>query len=185
MTTVSQPNIQTNRYPLPSSLANWFDKPTLVRLALEAVNETEPQVSGGPGQASAAVSGSEFREWLTLLTYCYATAIYGSQQIEFEATRDGCIRYLGGNHELDANFIRHFRRAHRKRLHQSLTRLLTRAWERRAAGGWSLIPTEEADAYLLASLNLKTKIESAERFALDAAQRIGAAIQADSMALDD
>lgn len=185
MTTIPEHNTWTNHVPLPPSLATWFDKPTLVRLALEAVQETEGSAPANARQPSETAPGSEFRELLTLLTFCFATAVYGSRQIEFEATRDESIRYLSGRRELDGNVIRQFRRLHRERIHQSLTRLLRRAWERRAASGWSLVSTEEADAYLLALLNLKTKVEPLERFAADAAQRIRAAIQADSMALDD
>ena len=185
MTTTLTQDIETNRCPLPPSLANWFDEPALIRLALDAVHETESAattVAGRPGEAAA---GTEFRELLTLVTYCYATAVYGSRQIEFEATRDEGIDYLCGRRELDGNAIRHFRRTHREHIQHALTRLLSRAWERRAASGWSLVSPEANEAHLLASLNLKTEIEPTERFALDAAQRIRAAIQADSMALDD
>lgn len=187
MTRASEQNMWANQRPLPPSLADWFDKPTLVRLALEAVQETDSTPTLGDERSPDATSRAQFRESLTLVTYCYAAAVYGSRQIEIEATRDDGLRYLCSRRSLDGNVIRQFRRQHRERIHQSLTRLLSRAREHLAACGWSRLFTDECGLGVTELLNLKSKIgpELSEHFAEDAARRICAAIQADSMALDD
>jgi hypothetical protein len=50
---------------------------------------------------------------LTLLTYCYAAGIYGSEDIEWACEHDVTVRYICANTLPTQDNIRRFRRANR------------------------------------------------------------------------
>ena len=75
----------------------------LIRMVYEAgasgVCRPEPTGDGTPEPVLQSV-----------LTFCYATGIYGSQEIEAAAAHDPVVRYLCANHRLQWETIREFRR---------------------------------------------------------------------------
>lgn len=50
---------------------------------------------------------------MTLLTYCYAAEIYGSDDIEWACQNDAAVAYLCGNAAPDRDTLRRFRRINR------------------------------------------------------------------------
>ncbi len=58
---------------------------------------------------------------LTLLTYCYAAGIYGSEDIEWDCRNDAAARYLCANTFPDQEAIRSFRGANREWIEDCLT----------------------------------------------------------------
>jgi hypothetical protein len=64
---------------------------------------------------------------LSLLTYCYATGVFSSQDIEAACRQDPVARYLCANNFPDAKTLRRFRRLHREQIRQSLANLFQRA----------------------------------------------------------
>ncbi len=60
---------------------------------------------------------------LTLLAYCYASGIHGSEDIEWACENDLGVRYICANILPDQNTIRRFRRANRPWIEACLTRI--------------------------------------------------------------
>lgn len=61
---------------------------------------------------------------LTLLTYCCAAGIYGSEDIEWACRNDSGAHYLSANTLIDQETIRRFRRLHRSWIERCLSRVL-------------------------------------------------------------
>ena len=116
----------------------------------------------------------KFPLFVTLLTYCYATGLYESRQIEFESKRDATLRYLCGNACPDWNILRNFRRFHREAITRSLVKLFVLAWK--SHFGFELGPECEGR---------ETFQFWAVDFPREAAERVDRAIRCDSMALDE
>jgi hypothetical protein len=64
---------------------------------------------------------------LTLLTYCCAAGIYGSEDIEWACQNDSGARYICGKTPIDQETIRQFRRRHRSWIARCLSRVLCAA----------------------------------------------------------
>jgi hypothetical protein len=161
-----------NGCPLPSDLGEWFERKELVKLVLEAVEGVD--CSSGDEHEAEDETKKKFPLLVTLLTYCYATGMYESRQIEFETKRDATLRYLCGNACPDWNILRHFRRFHRGAITQSLVKLFTLAWKSRF--GFELGP--EGDGRETFQFRVSD-------FPAEAAERVDRAIRCDSMALDE
>jgi hypothetical protein len=157
---------------LPSDLGEWFDRKQLVRLVLAAVEGVDRSL--GDGQEAEGEIKQKFPLLVTLLTYCYATGIYESQQIEFETKRDATLRYLCGNACPEWNILRNFRRFHRGAIAQSLVKLFALAWKSHF-GGESRSRVEVLMPFQFEAID----------FSAEAAERIDRAIRCDSMALDE
>ncbi len=131
---------------LPDDLREWFSQPELLRLALAAVSDVDPARFGARGDF-----GPEPRYSVpmlcTLLSYCYVTGRYASEDIEAALGRDPTLRYLCAGRYPAWPVLRRFRRVHRGLLTACLGRLIRRAWESRgrsvpeAAGGADALPT--------------------------------------------
>ena len=65
---------------------------------------------------------------LTLLTYCYATRLYGSADIEWAARNDATIRYICAHHFPDWHSLRRFRRNNRALLVETIGWVFKQAW---------------------------------------------------------
>ena len=111
---------------------------------------------------------------VTLLTYCYATGVYESRQIEFETKRDATLRYLCGNACPEWNTLRMFRRLHREAITKSLVNLFALAWKSRFG----------VEAKPQGTLWESCRLQAID-FPAEAAERIERAIRCDSMALDE
>jgi hypothetical protein len=161
---------------LPADLRQWVNEPTLIGWILEEVSEAIFALPLRPamGEGCAPVA-----TMLTVLTYCYATGRYASEEIEAVATSDGSVRYLCANHFVTSATIRRFRRAHRESLRSCLLRLHRRAWQHRFGTRPGLSRSAEPP-------QLEPSQEDAITYRLAAATeaKIQQAILADTMALD-
>jgi hypothetical protein len=64
---------------------------------------------------------------LTLLTYCCAAGIYGSEDIEWACRNDSGAHYISANTPIDQETIRRFRRLHRSWIEHCLSRTMLAA----------------------------------------------------------
>jgi transposase len=177
---LSIPSDTRNR-ALPNDLSLYIGKKTLVKLILEAVEGVD---MGGyrPGTMSSAGVVVQPAMMLALLTYCYATGVYESMDIELNIHRDQMTRYLCAKTYPGVDVLRSFRRDGRLKISQCLATVLRRVWELRFCG-------DDAEpiggpSYIDFSLSRWTGVKPAPNFVNEAEERIAWAIRADSMALD-
>lgn len=101
----------------------------LVRLVWNAVRSVVAQV---PPLRGRWVGGPDPRQLLGLLTYCYATGLYATEDIEHAARRCGLPQGLVPREGLSAELLQAFRRANRPWIEESLARVFA-AWPEGAA----------------------------------------------------
>lgn len=171
----------TRNNSLPDDLSLYIGKKTIVKLVLESAEGID--VGGSwPGTATAEKVVIQPAMMITLLTYCYATGVYGSMDIELNTRRDQMTRYLCAKIYPDVDVLRSFRRDWRLKIKQCLAVVLRRVWELRFCG-------DDAEpigglSYVGSSLSRWTGMKAAPNFPSEAEERIAWAIRADSMALD-
>ncbi|HXG48324.1 MAG TPA: transposase [Methylomirabilota bacterium] len=107
---------------VPWDLRRWFDDRTIVRLALDAVQSLERGIPPVPGQDLSP------RMMLTLLSYCYAVGVYGSEDIVWATRHDAAARYICAHNPPDMEAVRAFRRAARSKIAACLVRMMQQAW---------------------------------------------------------
>ncbi len=154
-------------FELPENLREWVGGKTLLDLALDAVATVQSEDPISTGSVPAGLP----RVLLTLLTYCYASGLYQSDDIERQILTDADLRYLSANFPVSADELRRLRRAHRGALQRSLERLLQSAWRVQFQGDLDATST---------LLNAQTGVI----FQLAAKRRIDSAVLQDSLALD-
>ena len=166
---------------LPSDLSLWLDKTSLVSLVLEAVQE---QPWTGLTERFKEADGEEYRPQMlaTLLTYCYATSLSESQQIEENMGVDSVIRYLCAGDRPGWQMLIRFRRACRPLLERALARVLERAWDLRMAQLAKL--PEDRSSYMSVSLGRFGGQLPRPDFAKLAERRVQAAVLLDSVDRD-
>ena len=181
MTMIAQIDSAREGFILPDDLSVYIGKKTLVKLILDAIEGLNARAS----ECEATASGKqEFQPalMLTLLTYCYATGVYASTDIELSTQHDQMIRYLCTNSYLNLQVLREFRRYSRDRIKQCLATVLRRVWELRFCDG-DPCPMGVAP-YPGAFFNPWLNLKPAPDFAAEAEHRIVRAVRADSMAMD-
>ena len=109
---------------MPAHLRQQLGERALIDLALAAVQTVG---EGLPGPLAAAGRHSP-QMLLTLLTYCYAAGVYGSEDIEYDCRNDAATRYLCANASPDQDTIRNFRRANRRWIEACLACVYGRAY---------------------------------------------------------
>jgi len=119
---------------------------------------------------------------LTLLTYCYATGVYASTDIELSMQHDRMIRYLCAKNYLNLPVLREFRRYSRDRIKECLASVLRRLWELRFCDE-DACPMGAA-SYLGVSFGWWLNMTPTPDFTAEAEKRIVRAVRADSMAMD-
>jgi|SRR2546426_3800053 len=166
---------------LPDDLSLYLGKKTLVKLILEAIQVWNREPLDYRGFASA---GKTFQQpmLLTLLTYCYATGVYASTEIELNIERDPMTRYLCARTYPNIDVIRGFRRFNVLQIKQCLTAVLNRAWQLRFSGE-DEEPTCDT-SYAALSMSRWSGRSPAPDFNREADDRVAKAVRADSMALD-
>jgi hypothetical protein len=152
---------------LPADLREWVNESIVVGWVLREVSEA---LSGHSPWAWLREDGPPPATMLTVLTYCYATGLYASEDIEAATMSDPIVRYLCANQFVTSAAIRRFRRAHRESLRACLLQLHRRAWQHRfgarPGGSWAAEPPcfgppqEEAVTYRLAAA-AETRIQQA------------------------
>ena len=181
MTTHLQSGPIRNESLLPDDLSYCIGKKTLVKFILEAIEDLD---ASRPGRETVEPAAPDFEPamMVTLLTYCYATGVFGALDIELSTRHDRMIHYLCARAYPDCYVIRSFRRYHRDMIAQCLTAVLRRVWELRFRG-------EDAEPMqgvcsLGRSLGQWADLKSTPNFKSDAERRIARAVRADSMAMD-
>ena len=108
--------------PTPPESCEWPGKTGLVSLVLSAVEavdwpgkEKNFAYQGGPSFQSGVL--------MALLTYCYATGICSSRDIEASFREDETIRHLSADAFPDWKTLRRFRKLHREPLKQCLLKV--------------------------------------------------------------
>jgi len=127
MTNANQTPLQFREIILPNDLREWIDEYTLARLVLAAVQDGTVPIAP---TAEVAGRNADCQPYvlLSLLTYCYATGIFSSTDIELSFTQDKMVRHLCANTYPEAHHNRSFRRDNRRSIQKSLTEVLYRAW---------------------------------------------------------
>jgi len=162
---------------LPADLRQWVNEATLVGCVLEVVSDA---LEGYSPATSLAEDGPPVPTMLTVLTYCYATGRYPSEEIEAVAATDRTIRYLCATHFVTSSAIRRFRRAHRGLIHSCLTALHRWAWRHRFAVRPTGLEWSTESSRFQSSHDDRFTC----RLAAAAEQKIQQAILADTMAMD-
>ena len=150
---------------LPENLAEGFDPRDFLGLVYDAVHSVEwPRAEAPAASLQDPVAPAMLR---TLLTYCYATGVYCSHEIESATLADPSIRYICAHQRPTWPIIRRFRRQNLPWLRQALLTVCEKVAKKRCAG---LNPQEQP---------------SLARFTMEVERRLRKAIQADSIALDE
>lgn len=97
----------------------------LVMLVLDAAQSQEVQSLPKPETVSPALRPQMM---LTLVTYAYASSLYGSRDIESALGTDAMIRYICAGSRPDQFAIRNFRRRNREAIRQCLVHVLKQCW---------------------------------------------------------
>ncbi len=144
---------------MPEDLAEWHGAHGLTRLTLSAVGEV-PELAG----EFTAPGGESYSEPMlaTVLAYAYARGCFASADLALAAETDAMLRYLCGSQRPDDVAIRAFRRRHEAALQRVLARLVELS---------------------VAALDARPRFGFDP--ACEASLRLRAAVEADSLALDD
>jgi hypothetical protein len=144
---------------LPADLGQRIDTTDLMRIVFDAVHDANWPAAMPP--LGDATPEPVLR---TVLTYCYASGIFSSAEIETAARHDANVRYLCANDLPNFEEIRRFRRRNISFLRETLARALFTAWN-------LLNPNRGRITFL--------------PFLAEADHRLASAIEADSAAMDD
>jgi len=166
---------------LPNDLRQWIEKHTLARLVLAAVQDG---IVPSGRAAALADRNADFRPHilLSLLTYCYATGVYSSTDIELSFTQDTLVRHLCADTYPEAHRSRWFRRDNRQRIQRALAEVFQRAWRIRSRQEESG-PNEAVDL-IDPCFEPEMDCQNALLFAAEAEKRINRAVRLDCWAFD-
>ena len=181
MTTSARAKPVWDGFILPDDLSVYIGKKTLVKLILDAIEGLNARTA--PPEA-VATGNPNFQPamMLTLLTYCYATGVYASTDIELNMQHDRMIRYLCAKNYLNLPVLREFRRYSRDRIKECLATVLRRVWELRFCEEDAC--PRAAAPYPEAAFGRWLNMGPTPDFTAEAEQRIVRAVRADSMAMD-
>jgi len=181
MTTIENTGYEHPRRVLPEDLSLYVGKKTLVKLILEAVQSINGEKVS---YERFALDGAGYQKgmMLTLVTYCYATGVYGSGEIELGIQRDAMTRYLCARTYPGVDAIRSFRRHHRPEIRECLGELFRRVWKVRFSGEGD--DDFDGGSYPDFSIGRWMELPVLPEFESEADARLAKSIRADSMALD-
>jgi len=108
---------------LYGSLNAWMEKKPLAGVVLEAVRRIDGNTLN-PVTAPQAGITFRTRMLLAVVTYCYASGIYGSEDIEALMREDAMFRFLCGNEFPGWRVIQRFRRYNRSAIQRCLEEVL-------------------------------------------------------------
>jgi hypothetical protein len=118
-----QPN---GRVPdVPENLSKWFPERGLLHLVLDTVQTVDLPAAAKRPEGSRILRPEMM---LTLLTYCYVSGIYASEDVVRAISHDRTVRYICAHNYPTWEDIRLFRRHHREQLDACLMRVYLRAW---------------------------------------------------------
>ena len=133
-----------------------IDQRRLICAVYDAVQEPQWEV----GHRSLETDPTPDRVLQSLLTYCFAVGIVGSEEVAAACRHDPAVRYIGARYAPKWETIRDFRRRQAEPLKHSLATLFQLLSEARCA------PAASADLQRLATERL-TRAMQADSHALD------------------
>lgn len=136
---------------------------------MAAVYDAVQQTRWIPRQPDSAADATPEAVLRTVLTFCYATGINSSEEIETATVHDPVVRYLCANHRPNWETIREFRRTNVSSIKIALARLFQGVLQ----NGSRLYP----------ALSMSRFIPAGD-YTTAAGLRLSRAVQADSYALD-
>lgn len=120
-TSASLPITASQSQPASQELFTQLGDAALIKLVLEAVHEFDLAM---PARITAKNRAFGPEQTATLLAFCYARGIYGSEEIEGRLSSDPGISYICAGLKPDAYQLRRFRRDNALLLLGIFTRLL-------------------------------------------------------------
>jgi hypothetical protein len=161
-------------FDLSLDLRSLLEPKELASLAIEAVHRVKP------GSSIFNHRGQLFSEsmLLTVLTFCYASQIYASSEIEEAVLENDIVRYLCARVFPEGDDLRHFRRGNADVIKRCLMELFALA-EAKFQIAHDRFPT-----YATLSFEQMFGASRDWMFVAEAERRVTLAIQADSIALD-
>ena len=174
---------ELKREVVPSDfLSEWIRRGTLLSLILDAAQRLEWPESE---LKLAASSGYAFRRlvMLTVVTYCYATGVYGSKDIALKISHDEILRFLCAGTFPTWQDIRDFTHHNHDLIKQSLIRTHLLAHEFRLRTGVPCLANCQRET--LEGMNDRTRLDLGLQFATAAESWIQQAEDSDALALDD
>jgi hypothetical protein len=142
----------------PNDLSQVIGKPTLMRMAFEAVDAVQ-----WPKPLPVSENATPEPVLRTLIPFCYCTGVFSSVEIETLAKSDPSVRYLCANDFPSWEQIRQFRRRNISHLREALARIFHAAY----------VEVENQPAV------------SFFAFLVEADRRLRLAVEADCAAMDD
>ena len=175
-------NVQPNAERATTSLTAWGERKPLASVVLNIVRQVNERELR-PVAASDASTAFQPRTLLALMTYCYATGIYGSQDMESVMRQDSVFRMLCGHEFPSWRTLRRFRRLNHDLIHPCLGETLHAA-RRTAPADPSGTSLGERGGQTLTGPARREMLNREESFA-EAGQRIEKAMFIDSMTIED
>lgn len=166
---------------MTENLTQWVEGFTLVGMVLEAVNEIPLPMP----ERNFQYRGGSYRPQmlLTLLSYSYATGLYGSMDISSMVSQEKTLKYICAGNEPEWQTLRQFRRNYHQELQEVLIVVMQRVREMKFP---KVNKTSGNDSgYLgnaLSRWNSKSMVFDA---VTEAKRRLQLAIAADSIAMDE
>lgn len=148
-----------------------FSIPVAAGKLIRHVYDATGHLNWSPTAAAAKGDRPANRMLSSLLTFCYATGIYSSQEIGEAAQHDPVVQYLCANHRPQWEVIRDFRRLNSTGLQVSLSRL------------FQVVIQDGSRHRLYVDFSLGQLVSEKDCIAA-AGQQLKRAVQADSFALD-
>lgn len=165
-----------------ADVSQWTGKGPLVSLVLDVTSAVEWLERAVTFQRPTPAAPRP-QILLTVLTYCYATGLLSSEEVEQASRRDLMVQYLCAGARPTAEQLRLFRRRHRPLIARCLGRVLFSAWQFRLWLGLTRDEGEKLPEWL--GPDTWSEEEAATLFASAAEQRVDQAVLLDSTALDD
>ena len=164
-----------------ADVSSWMSSRDLVSLILDVVQTIEsPKLDSNPAFDFNGILRP--RMMVTVLTYCYATGMYSSQEIENATGQNETVRYLCARTFPTWQDLLRFRRQHKELIHEALSKVLQAACDFKLWLAASLDP--EVGTFEMPS-GTQHEASPAINFSEIAHHRIKAAVFLDSVMLDD
>jgi hypothetical protein len=159
----------------PDDLSCWTGTSMLVHLVTQQAGPAESLLPARPFHIPGR-GRFDHRSLVSLLTYCYATGLYDSEEIQFRLGSDSSLRFFCGRAIPDSITLGQFRRRYQSILAETLGQVLRAAWERQAGGAVAGISGHPSVPW--------SKLISGSGFRREAGERLSRAVKADCAALD-
>lgn len=161
---------------VPDDLRIWVKEEDLLKFVASAIWRSE---AGRVHLPTSDIGSPDLHMVQTLVTYCYAIGLCGSQDIETAIYRNETLQQLCDDYVPDVHAIRHFRRHNRELIQRWLQTVFQLAWKHRFGNA------QEAASENLTLSNQWLERHLGKVFSAAAEERLRHAIEDDSMFLDE